>query len=101
MKKVLLSIDEGLLAEIDRSAQKAGMTRSAWVSLQAARGITGRLLTEAERAEAARAKMHEAYYSAPRTDAPIIPTALELKRMHEERLDQIDRASRRRPGTSS
>ena len=63
-------------------------------------GLAGRR-SEAERAEAARAKMHEAYLSAPRTSAPIIPTALELKRLHEERLDKIDRASRRHRGDST
>lgn len=98
VKKVLLSIDEDLLAEIDRTAQRAGMSRSAWVSLQAARGLSGPLRSEAERAESARAEMHRIYRSAPRTSAPIAPTALELKRLHEERLDKVDRAGRRPAG---
>jgi len=94
VKKVLISIDEDLLAEIDRTAQRAGLSRSAWVSLQAARGL-GPLRSEAERAEAARAEMHRVYRAAPRTSAPITRTALELKRMHAERLDELDRAGRR------
>ena len=95
MKKVLVSLDEELLREIDAAAKKAGVSRSAWLAAQAARGLNGRIRSEAERAEAARAEMHRIYLAAPRTDAPIIPTALELKRMHEERLDKLDRAGRR------
>ena len=53
MKKVLISIDETLLAEIDRTAQRAGLSRSAWVAMQAEHGLAGRR-SEAERAEAAR-----------------------------------------------
>lgn len=95
MKKILVSIDESLLREVDTAAQKAGVSRSAWLAQQAARGIVGRGRSEGERAEAARAEMHRAYRAAARTSAPVIPTALELKRMHDERLDKVDRAGRR------
>ena len=94
VKKVLVSIDEDLLAEIDRSAQREGVSRSAWISLQAARGLSEPVRSRAERAEAAVAEIRRIYLAAPRTSAPIIPTALELKRMHAERLDKIDRAAR-------
>lgn len=95
MAKVLVSIDDALLREIDAAARAAGKTRSAWLAEQAEAGIGGPRPTKAERADAAIAMIREAYAAAPRTDAPIVPTAIELKRMHEERLDKIDRASRR------
>lgn len=95
MKKILVSIDESLLRDVDEAAHNAGVSRSAWLAQQAARGLNGRGRSEGERAAAARAEMHRAYRAAARTSAPIVPTALELKRMHDERLDKIDRAPRR------
>ncbi len=94
MKKVLVSLDEELLREIDAAAKKAGVSRSAWLAAQAEHGLGGPVPSRAERVDAIVAEIRDIYRSAPRTDAPIIPTALELKRMHEERLDKLDRASR-------
>ena len=96
MAKVLVSIDDALLREIDAAAKAAGKTRSAWLAEQAEVGIGGPRPTKAQRVDAALALIRDAYAAAPRTDAPIAPAALEIKRMHDERLDRLSRSARRR-----
>lgn len=94
-----MSLDDDLLAEVDAAAQKAGLSRSAWLARQAEIGLGGPLPSRAERVNAAIAEIQRIYRSAPRTDAPILPTAVELKRMREERTDKIERAARTRRAT--
>lgn len=90
MKKVLLSIDEGLLRRVDRAANAAGVSRSAWIAQVAASGVERERLARARRSQRAieeiRRIVHEADPTPRTRDA-----AGEVRAARAERADKLDR----------
>lgn len=81
MAKVLVSIDERLLARVDRAAREAGLSRSAYLSGLAEREIGAENPWKDRKVKRALAKLDRLFAENPR---PVDPTVA-IRQMRDER----------------